>query len=71
MSLISDAAAAAVRAWLEGQKTLKGASDNTIEAYRRDVLDFVGFMAAHSGAPQGLAALARITVSDMRAWMAA
>ncbi len=70
MSLISDAAAAAVRAWLEGQKTLKGASDNTIEAYRRDVLDFVAFMAAHSGAPQGLAALARITVSDMRAWMA-
>ena len=70
MSLISDAAAAAVHAWLEGQKTLKGASDNTIEAYRRDVLDFVAFMAAHSGAPQGLAALARITVSDMRAWMA-
>ena len=71
MSLISDAAAEAVRAWLEGQKTLKGASDNTIEAYRRDVLDFVGFMAAHHGAPQGLTALARITVSDMRAWMAA
>jgi integrase/recombinase XerC len=71
MSLISDAAAEAVRAWLEGQKTLKGASDNTIEAYRRDVLDFVGFMAAHHGATQGLAALARINVSDMRAWMAA
>ena len=70
MSLISDAAAEAVRAWLEGQKTLKGAADNTIEAYRRDVFDFVGFMAAHHGAPQGLAALSRISVSDMRAWMA-
>ena len=70
MSLVSPAAAEALRAWLEGQKTLKGASDNTIEAYRRDVLDFIAFMAAHSGAPQGLAALARITVSDMRAWMA-
>lgn len=71
MSLLSEAASEAVRAWLEGQKTLKGASPNTIEAYRREVLDFVGFMAAHHGAPQGLVALSRIGVSDMRAWMAA
>lgn len=70
MSLISPAANEAVRLWLEGQKTLHGAARNTVEAYRRDVLDFVAFMAAHSGAPQGLAALSRITVSDMRAWMA-
>ncbi|MDG1127838.1 MAG: tyrosine recombinase XerC [Paracoccaceae bacterium] len=70
MSLVSPAAAEALRAWLEGQKTLKGASENTIEAYRHDVLDFIAFMAAHSGAPQGLSALARISVSDMRAWMA-
>ncbi len=70
MSLVSPAAAEALRAWLAGQKTLKGAADNTIEAYRHDVLDFIAFMAAHSGAPQGLTALARITVSDMRAWMA-
>jgi integrase/recombinase XerC len=71
MSLISEAAAESVRAWLEGQRTLRGAAENTISAYRRDVLDFVGFMAAHHGAPQGLGALARIGVSDMRAWMAA
>ena len=30
MSLVSPAAAEALRAWLEGQKTLKGASENTI-----------------------------------------
>jgi integrase/recombinase XerC len=70
MSLISPAAADALNAWLEGQKTLRGASANTIEAYRRDVLDYIAFMADHSGAPQGLVALSRITISDMRAWMA-
>jgi integrase/recombinase XerC len=70
MSLISAAATGAVADWLDGQKSLKGAATNTIDAYRRDVLDFVGFMAAHHGAPQGLAALSRIGVSDMRAWMA-
>jgi integrase/recombinase XerC len=70
MSLISPAATDALNAWLDGQKTLRGAAANTVEAYRRDVLDFIAFMAAHSGAPQGLAALSRITVSDMRAWMA-
>ncbi|MDP5333859.1 MAG: tyrosine recombinase XerC [Paracoccaceae bacterium] len=70
MSLVSPAAAEALRAWLEGQKTLKGASENTSEAKRQEVLDFIAFRAAHAGAPQGLTALARISVSDMRAWMA-
>lgn len=70
MSLISPAASAALAQWLDGQKTLHGAAANTVEAYHRDVADFIAFMAAHSGAPQGLAALSRITVSDMRAWMA-
>ena len=70
MSLISPAAADALNAWLEGHQTLRGASANTVEAYRRDVLDYIAFMAAHSGAPQGLSALSRVTISDMRAWMA-
>lgn len=70
MSLISPAATTALAHWLDGQKTLHGAAANTVEAYHRDVADFIAFMAAHSGAPQSLAALSRITVSDMRAWMA-
>ena len=49
---------------------MRGASPNTVEAYRRDVLDYIAFLAAHSGTPQGLAALSRVTISDMRAWMA-
>lgn len=70
MSLISPAARDALQTWLEGQQALNGASDNTLDAYRRDVLDFLAFITAHKGEPQGLKALERVTVSDMRAWMA-
>ncbi|WP_319824604.1 tyrosine recombinase XerC [Thalassovita sp.] len=70
MTLISPAARDALQTWLDGLRALNGASDNTQEAYRRDVLDFLAFITAHKGEPQGLQALERVTVSDMRAWMA-
>jgi len=70
MSLISPAARDTLQTWLEGQKALQGASENTLDAYRRDVADFLAFITQHKGAPQGLAALQGVTVSDMRAWMA-
>ncbi|WP_425456130.1 tyrosine recombinase XerC [Aliishimia ponticola] len=68
--LISDAARDALQTWLSHQKALKGAAENTILAYQTDVAEFLAFMTDHNGDRQGLAALARITVSDMRAWMA-
>lgn len=70
MSLISPACSDALQRWLEGQKALNNASENTLTAYRRDVTDFLAFMTLHHADRQGLAALARISVSDMRAWMA-
>ncbi|MEP5152890.1 tyrosine recombinase XerC [Planktotalea sp.] len=71
MSLISPAARDALQHWLETQKSLHGASENTIKAYNADTVDFIAFMTEYSGESQGLAALARITTRDMRAWMAA
>lgn len=68
--MISAAARDALQGWLEAQKALKGAADNTLSAYARDVSGFLTFMTGHKGAPQGLGALARVTVSDMRGWMA-
>jgi len=56
--------------WLDHQRGLAGASDNTLKAYQSDVLGFLGFMTQHNGDAQGLAPIARITVRDMRAWMA-
>jgi len=67
---ISPACRNALQLWLQGLRALDGASDNTINAYQGDISSFLAFMTQHSGAPQGLGALARITTSDMRSWMA-
>lgn len=69
MSPISPAARDALQNWLRGQKALKGATENTIDAYARDVGDFLSFITLHKGEAQGLAPLMRLTVPDMRAWM--
>lgn len=55
---------------MEYQRALKGAADNTITAYQGDVAEFLAFMSEHKGQTQGLGALSKITVSDMRSWMA-
>ena len=68
--MISPAAISAVDAFLAQRAALSGASENTLKAYRCDLLEFLGFMTGHMGGPQGLAPLARIGVPDMRAWMA-
>lgn len=68
--MISPAARDALQGWLDAQKALKGASDNTLEAYGRDVGGFLAFVTEHKGEAQGLAPLARVGVADMRSWMA-
>jgi integrase/recombinase XerC len=68
--LISPACRDALQLWLQGLSALDGAAANTLSAYQGDLSSFLAFMTQHSGAPQGLGALARITTSDMRAWMA-
>ena len=70
MSLVSPAATDALECWLAHMKAVKGAAENTLIAYQGDVLDFLSFITLHKAEPQGLRALERITVSDMRAWMA-
>ena len=68
--MVSDAARTALADWLSGMRSLRGASEATVEAYRRDLIDFLSFMTEHMGGPQGLAALGEVRTSDMRAWMA-
>lgn len=68
--MTSPAARDALQGWLEARKALGGAAENTIQAYGRDVAGFLAFMTEHKGETQGLAALARISVGDMRSWMA-
>lgn len=70
MAGISAAAGDALAAWLDHLRALQGASAHTIKAYRTDVAGFLGFLHQHHGGGLGLARLAQIGQSDMRAWMA-
>ena len=71
MSLeISAAARDALDGWLAAARALRGAAENTISAYRADVLEFIVFLTRHHGEPQGLAPLAQVGTPDMRAFMA-
>ena len=68
--LLSAAARDALCTWLAAAKALDGATQNTLTAYRGDVLEFISFLTRHHAEHQGLAPLARVTTSDMRAWLA-
>ena len=68
---LAPALGAALSQWLQQLAALEGAAANTIEAYRRDVARYLKFLSAHRGGAEGLAAVARTTQSDLRAWMAA
>ena len=66
----SEGAARLIEDWLAQLGAVRGLSPRTIEAYRRDVAGYLGFLAGHWGGPAGAAALGRVATSDLRAWMA-
>ena len=68
--MISPALTDALARWIDHQRALAGAAENTLKAYQADVLGFLAFMADHHGEAQGLAPVARIGTRDMRSWMA-
>ena len=67
---LSPAQRDALSRWLDHLKAIDGAADRTVDAYRTDVLAFLAFLQMHHGERTGLGALGRITVADMRSWMA-
>jgi len=67
---VSSAQRDALSGWLGHLKAIDGAADRTVEAYRADVSGFLAFLQIHHGDRMGLGPLARITVGDMRSWMA-
>ncbi len=62
--------AAALVTWVAWLSAERRAGDKTVSAYRRDVHDFIAFVAGHRGEPPNLAALAGLRQSDFRAWLA-
>ena len=66
----SDVAAEMTR-WLAYLGAERRMSTKTLDAYRRDVMQFLGFLADHLGGAPTLKQLAKLTPSDVRAFMAA
>lgn len=67
---LSPALRDAVVRWLSALGATQGASEKTVAAYRADVTAFLCFVQTHLGTQAGVAQIGRLTVSDMRAWMA-
>jgi len=68
--VISPGLSDAVLLWLTELRALGGRADNTIEAYRADVLSFLNFTQRYEGAGLGTSHLGQLTTRDMRAWLA-
>ncbi|MDY0881715.1 tyrosine recombinase XerC [Dongia soli] len=60
----------AIAIWLGWLGDERRAADLTVEAYRRDLADFLGFITGHLGAQPDLAQIAGLGRADFRAWMA-
>ncbi len=56
--------------WLAQLGGVRGLAPATVAAYRDDVLSYLGFLAGHWGGPAGRDAIAAVSTSDLRAWMA-
>lgn len=67
---LAPALGAALAQWLAQLQAIEGAAQNTVEAYRRDVTRYLKFLSTHRGGADGIAAIARTTQTDLRAWMA-
>jgi integrase/recombinase XerC len=56
--------------WLDHLQSQRRMSDKTVEAYARDMRQFLAFLAAHLGGAPSLSELAALSPQDVRAFMA-
>ena len=65
-----DGVALQMTRWLSHLRAERRLSPKTLEAYTRDVRQFLGFLAGHWGTPVTLSRFAALEASDIRAFMA-
>ncbi len=66
-----DVVRAWISAWQRELDSVRRLAPNTLEAYGRDVDQFLTFLCAHTGGPVTLATLRELRGADIRAFMAA
>jgi integrase/recombinase XerC len=71
ISFIAPKVAVEIAAWLQHLGAERRMSGKTLEAYRRDVLQFLAFLAKHLGGAPSLKELAALSPADVRAFLAA
>ena len=70
-ALIADAEVTAlVAAWMRDLGSVRRLAANTLEAYGRDLGQFLNFLGPHTGGPVSLATLRQMRPADLRAFMA-
>jgi integrase/recombinase XerC len=70
-AVVAPKVAAEIEHWLHHLGAERRLSPKTLEAYRRDVLQFLSFLAGHCGGAPSLSDLAALTPADVRAFLAA
>jgi integrase/recombinase XerC len=71
INLVAPKVAAELESWLRQLGDERRFSPKTVEAYRRDVLQFLAFLAEHLGGAPSLKDLAALEPADVRAFLAA
>ena len=71
IDLVAPKVAAELQSWLRQLDDERRFSPKTTEAYRRDVLQFLAFLAEHLGGAPSLRDLAALEPADVRAFLAA
>jgi len=71
ISFVAPKVAAEIADFLEALGAERRLSPETVEAYRRDVLQFLKFLAEHLGGAPSLQSLAALKPADVRAFLAA
>jgi integrase/recombinase XerC len=71
LAAVSPQVAAEIANWRKHLGAERRMSPKTVEAYQRDVLQFLSFLAEHLGGVPSLKDLAALTPADVRAFMAA
>ena len=70
-AFVAPKVAAQIDGWLRYLGAERRMSAKTVEAYQRDVLQFLAFLAEHQGGAPSLKDLAALTPADVRAFLAA